>query len=106
MESFHQALAPICATIQDHPFLGGSQPNFADFAVAGAFVVCTVLQPFAQADVRFHSEHCLQILPYVRLVLRGQKTTEYNRHDTPASSACLCLHGLPPADLRCFVTLI
>ena len=31
------------ATIQDQSFLGGQQPNFADFAVAGAFVVCTIL---------------------------------------------------------------
>lgn len=33
-------LEPMRLTLQTQPYLGGSSPSYADFAVAGAFAVC------------------------------------------------------------------
>ena len=34
-----KALKPMQITLQEQPFLGGLEPNFADLAVAGNFAV-------------------------------------------------------------------
>ena len=39
MAALQKVLGPMRVTIQDQSFLGGEEPNFADFAVAGAFAV-------------------------------------------------------------------
>ena len=39
IDELQKALEPMRVTIQEQPFLGGQEPNFADLAVAGAFAV-------------------------------------------------------------------
>ena len=36
---FQQALKPMQIILEEQPFLGGTEPNFADLAVAGNFAV-------------------------------------------------------------------
>jgi len=37
---FQKSLEPMRLLLSDQPFFGGSEPKYADLAVAGAFAVC------------------------------------------------------------------
>ena len=39
LNALRKALQPLRVTLEDQPFLGGSEANYADLAVAGAFAV-------------------------------------------------------------------
>lgn len=44
LNALRKALQPLRVTLEDQPFLGGTEPNFADLAIAGAFAVSLLCQ--------------------------------------------------------------
>ncbi|MCL2715235.1 MAG: glutathione S-transferase family protein [Alphaproteobacteria bacterium] len=55
--SFRRTLEPMRQTLKTQPFLGGSAPNYADYAVFGGFQWARVVSPFRllEADDRIHA---------------------------------------------------
>jgi len=47
LASFRQSLAPLRATLQGQPYLGGAAPNYADYLVFGAFQWPRMVSRFA-----------------------------------------------------------
>ena len=45
LKTFQQALEPMRLLLSDQPFFGGSEPSYADFAVAGGFAVRFLAAP-------------------------------------------------------------
>ncbi len=44
--AFRESLAPVRLTLKDQPFLGGSSPHYADYALFGAFQWARCVSPF------------------------------------------------------------
>ena len=66
MAALQKVLEPMRVTIQDQPFLGGEEPNFADFAVAGAFAVRSIL-----VASLFHRHDCsIQTPAFIGAVMK------------------------------------
>jgi len=60
LEAFRTMLDPLRQTLQQFKFLGGDKLNYADIAVAGNFLVCTI-QPYVVCVLVFHSWNCHEV---------------------------------------------
>ncbi len=54
LKSFQQALEPMRLLLSDQHFFGGSEPSYADFAVAGGFAVGFLAAPLT---LNWHGDH-------------------------------------------------
>ncbi len=54
LKAFRAMLEPLRQTLQQFKFLGGDKLNYADIAVAGNFLVCTI-QAYVKCVLVLHS---------------------------------------------------